>query len=390
MFSIPTLVSLFLAVPTLVLSSPCVTFDADFNLLAFGFDGKDWNAGTQDTWTTGSATDITTTGRPPFDGTNTTCYLAQFFNAVYIMNGDASNPSAVHIYDAAAKSWSTQAVTTGTFDPSSFDAILDHDTNVFYALSHGELFFLNMDDLKVANSTAMAWTDVEKSPYGADYQPVMALASNHIHFLNVPDTPAGDAQIFVIHFSFFQPAPQPYPLSDGSAIPATHGQTASFFQASGVQQEFAFIPDDGSATYVIDVLTNTTQKLAGPTTKDSKATYAASITALVELDSTGALSFLPYKQGDDSANTAATWTKLSKVAVPSSVSASSGTSATKSGVPTAVATNLAGGANATNSAASGKSTGGASQASGASSLGSHGTSAGMMLAGVLAFFAFLL
>ena len=115
------------------------------------------------------------------------------------MNGDASNPSAVHIFNAASKSWSTQAVTTGTFDPSSFTAILDHDTNVFYALSKGELFFLDMGSLTSANSSAVSWTDVEKSPYGDTYQPVMAIAQNHIHFLDVPGTPTGDADIFVIH-----------------------------------------------------------------------------------------------------------------------------------------------------------------------------------------------
>lgn len=135
----------------------------------------------------------------PFDGANTTCYLAQFFNAVYVMNGDASSPSSVHIYDAGAKSWSTQSVTTGSFDPSSFDTILDHDTNVFYALSHGELFFLDMQQMKSANSSPIAWTDVEKSPYPDGYNPVMALAQNHIHFLDVPDVPAGSADIFVIH-----------------------------------------------------------------------------------------------------------------------------------------------------------------------------------------------
>ena len=47
------------------------------------------------------------------------------------MGADTSNPSAIYIYDAAAKSWSTQNVTTGNFNPASFDAILDHDTNVF-------------------------------------------------------------------------------------------------------------------------------------------------------------------------------------------------------------------------------------------------------------------
>lgn len=91
----------------------------------------------------------------------------------------------------------------GTFDLSSFNAILDHDTNVFYALSKGELFFLNMGDLKAANTSALSWTDVQKAPYDASYQPVMAIAQNHIHFLNVPGTPEGDAQIFVIHCELF-------------------------------------------------------------------------------------------------------------------------------------------------------------------------------------------
>lgn len=131
--------------------------------------------------------------------------------------------------------------------------------------------------------------------------------------------------------SFFQPEPQSYPLPDGSAFPAQHGQTASFFQTAGVQQEFAFIPDDGSATYVINVENNSTQSLAGPSTKDTKATYAASITALVQLDSSGALSFLPYKQGDASTNSAAKWSSVANIAAvvpPGSTSsaAPSGTS----------------------------------------------------------------
>lgn len=31
----------------------CVAFDINWNLLAFGFNGKDYSAGTQDTWTSG-------------------------------------------------------------------------------------------------------------------------------------------------------------------------------------------------------------------------------------------------------------------------------------------------------------------------------------------------
>ena len=65
--------------------------------------------------------------------------LTQFFNAIYVLNADASSPSSIHIYDAKAKSWSTQSVGLGdpsagqTFDPTpgSYGAILDHDTNVF-------------------------------------------------------------------------------------------------------------------------------------------------------------------------------------------------------------------------------------------------------------------
>ncbi len=151
----------------------------------------------------------------------------------------------------------------------------------------------------------------------------------------------------------FQPAPQAYPLSDGSAIPNTHGLTASFFQSEGVQQEFAFIPDDGSLTYVINVETNTTKTIAGPTTKDANAQYAASITALVQLDSTGALSFIPYKQGDDSANGAATWSAISKVAAvaPPASSGASGSSASA-------------GASGTASGSASKATGSASSKSG--------------------------
>jgi len=327
-----TFVTLFLS-PVVVRASSCVAFDTNWNLLAFGLDGKDWNAGTQDTWASGTATDITASGRPPFDGTNTTCFLSQFTNAIYVTNGDKSNPSSIYIYDATAKSWSTQAVTTGTFDPSSFNAILDHDTNEFYALSHGELFRLDMGLLKAANSTPLQWVDVEKAPYPSGYQPVMALAQNHIFFLNVPGTPAGSANIYVIHFDYFQPDAQPFPTSSGT-IPATNGQTASFFQNAGVQEAFAFIPSDCSATYVLDVQTNTTQTLAGPSTKDAAATYFAGISSLVQLDSKGGVSYLPFSPSDTNANAAAQWSKvgaLATAAPPSSSLSSSKSASTSSG-----------------------------------------------------------
>jgi hypothetical protein len=53
--------------------------------------------------------------------------------------------------------------------------------------------------LKAANSTSLAWVDVQKAPYASEYEPVMAIAQNHIFFLNVPGVPAGSSDIFVIH-----------------------------------------------------------------------------------------------------------------------------------------------------------------------------------------------
>lgn len=67
------------------------------------------------------------------------------------------------------------------------------------ALSNGELFHLDMGLLKTANSTAIPWVDVEKAPFASGYEPVMALAQNHIFFLNVPGVTAGSASIYVIH-----------------------------------------------------------------------------------------------------------------------------------------------------------------------------------------------
>jgi hypothetical protein len=74
------------------------------------------------------------------------------------------------------------------------------------ALSNGELFFLDMGSLTTANSSALSWVDVQKASFTtAGYEPVMALAQNHIHFLDVPGVPAGSADIFVIHCSFIHP-----------------------------------------------------------------------------------------------------------------------------------------------------------------------------------------
>jgi hypothetical protein len=157
-----------------------------------------------------------------------------------------------------------QSVTTGTFDPSNFATILDHDTNFFCkffpsflfrspytmldnvhishspeqslgigssfnflqttinlplfpidAYSNGSLFSLDMGSLIAANSTAIPWTLVQQPDLSSDtsgtitpgantagYQPTMALAQNHVHFMGVPGLPAGSVKIFVIHCMF--------------------------------------------------------------------------------------------------------------------------------------------------------------------------------------------
>ena len=83
---------------------------------------------------------------------------------------------------------------------------------------------------------------------------------------------------------------------------------------TGVQQEFAYIPDDYSATYVVNVENNSTRTLPSPSVKDTKSSYTAGITSLVQLDSTGLVYFVPYVPGNDSsanANAAGATSRLS-------------------------------------------------------------------------------
>ena len=55
-----------------------------------------------------------------------------------------------------------------------------------------------MGDQTAAKDGA-AWNDVQSAGFDDSYKPVMALAQNHVHFIGTPGTPAGSADIFVIH-----------------------------------------------------------------------------------------------------------------------------------------------------------------------------------------------
>lgn len=53
-----TVVSLLLPALSAILpavASPCIAMDVNFNLLVFGANGKDYNAGTQDKWTSSAS-----------------------------------------------------------------------------------------------------------------------------------------------------------------------------------------------------------------------------------------------------------------------------------------------------------------------------------------------
>ncbi|KAG8889475.1 hypothetical protein FRB98_004160 [Tulasnella sp. 332] len=314
-----TLLSAALLAATSVVATPCVVFDASWNLYAFGAQGSnDWNLGLQSSWAAGSVTAISKTNAPPFDGPNTQCFLSQFNNAIYVINGDKANPLNVHIFDPTAQSWSVQSTTAGGVDPTSVQAILDHDTNVFFGLSGGTLYQLDFSLIKAtANSTAAPWTEVEASPFSyGSTTPAMAIADNHIFFMGIPANTAGEANIFVIHFAYFQPQVQEFAAASGfNTFPALGGEVTSLWQDSAtgqVQQTFAFFPSDGSATYVVDVLTNTTYSLAAPPNATaSGSSYAGSTTSLVQLASNGEIYYATLDQTSLSTTAkSASWSKI--------------------------------------------------------------------------------
>lgn len=93
------------------------------------------------------------------------------------------------------------------------------------ALSKGELWSLDMGSLVKANSSALTWTDQEAAGITTtNYDPVMAIAQNHIYFFGVPNNPAGSASIFVIHcasrISYHAPPTHPFLFQSRSGNPA--------------------------------------------------------------------------------------------------------------------------------------------------------------------------
>jgi len=322
------------ALTTGVRASSCLVFDASWNLYVFNLGNNDYSLGPQGNLQSGSATRLTASGnRPPFTGNNMQCFLSQFEDSIYILGADANNLTNVFIFNAATPGWSTQTTDIAQapgIDLTNIPAILDHDTNVFFALSNGTLYQADFGTQKTATSEIIHWQTVGTPSFSTNnYAPVMALAQNHIHFLDVPGAPAGEAYIFVIHFAYFQPTPQSYPATSGNTFPATHGLTASIFDSNNlVQQRFAFIPDDGSGTYLINVETNTTTNFAAPPNTTTGAVYTASDSILVRLSDSGEFSYLDVSSNAPS-NTP--WTALHFSNLTAVTTTSTTTGSTKSG-----------------------------------------------------------
>ncbi|ELU44376.1 hypothetical protein AG1IA_01593 [Rhizoctonia solani AG-1 IA] len=347
-----------------VLATSCTAFDSNFNLYAFGINGKDLSFGAQD------GTPVPTTGgRPPFDGPNTQCFTSEYFNAIYFINADNSQPNAIHIFDATTQTWSTQQTTVPNgLDPTSMVAILDHDTN-------GNLYSVEMLERKAATPDPVAWGVTNPPNFDAsNYKPVMALAQNHIHFLDTEGE--GLARIFVIHFAYWQPEIQYYAPGNGAGtFPKKHGQVASFFTGdTQAQKKWAFVPDDLSGTYVSDINSNTTTVLPGPPASAGFASnpgglmgrLSASPSALVYLSPANELHYIGVDQNNMAASAGNPWAKIASpelvaaaAADPTSTTSdATGTAtATASGMTTSRATSTTSGA--PSAASTSKSTNGA-------------------------------
>lgn len=72
---------------------------------------------------------------------------------MYVLNADTTQPSNLHIFNFNSQTWSTQQIDASGTDPNSLVAILDRNTNVFFALSGSSLYELQMDGLREADGT---------------------------------------------------------------------------------------------------------------------------------------------------------------------------------------------------------------------------------------------
>ncbi|WWC60080.1 uncharacterized protein I303_102643 [Kwoniella dejecticola CBS 10117] len=392
---LPTLAlfSVLTALTATVSAVPCVQFDSSWNLYAFG-GSEDVKLGANTTWAQPQVSPLSTSGRPPWTGTNSQCILSQTNNALYVVGGDSSDLSKIYVYNFASDSWSTQTTSGAPSDlgNSRSSSVLDHDTNVIYTLTTSSgLYQLDMSSVtNSAQSSALAWEAVENSSFSVDgYSVTATQAANHIFYFGVPNTAAGSANVFVVHYAYFQPDAQAF--SGSSQFPDTAGQAISIPTSSdSVPYSMVFVPNDFSNTYIATHWTdlgdysktddapfatnliNSTQTLAAPTSQDKTASYAASPYDLVQIDSTGAIYYYANPvNGDYTVSSGGSWQKLSYAVTGGSTgSSNSTTSAAPSGSASASGSAASGSAGASRTASgstSASASGSAASASGSSS-----------------------
>ncbi|KAJ3409286.1 hypothetical protein HDV05_004532 [Chytridiales sp. JEL 0842] len=307
---------------TVSAGSACIAVSSTGSLFAFGAPFGDVAAGTQSEWQSQTAfTSLDALpNRPPFNGNSVQCLHSQYSDVIYVMGADSANPSDIHIFDVATRSWSTQK-TSGLGDPAYATAILDRNTQVIYAFSNGKFQYARTEGIKTAQSTPINWVDVGNAvtfPTDSYKNVTFGSAKNHLHFLDYPGANPGEAYIFVIHYAYWQPERQSY-----GSFPNVHGQTATIPNQidSEVPLKFAYIPDDGSGVFVVDVETNSTTRFPGPASADFNHRYATSKTTLVQLTSAGELNYL---DGVDK-NGGGQWQKIQNPALLKVASKPSGT-----------------------------------------------------------------
>jgi len=318
------------AVPLATRALPCPAFDTAWNLYAFG-GTTDVNLGQNTTWGSPNPKTLTTTGRPSWTGQYSQCLLSQNQNKLYVLGADSSSLATVYVYDFSASSWSSQAASGSPPDlgNSRSASVLDHDTDVIYTLTTA----VGMYQLDVSQGqTTFDWQAVENPSFSTTgYTVTAAQAANHINYFGVPNTPAGSADLFVVHFAYFQPTPQAYPtLNNGPAFPDTSGQAFSIPDpTNNVPLQMVFVPNDFSNTNIISHWTdlsnysitsdapfaldliNTTQLLPAPTSHDAAAAYAASAFGdLVQIDAAGNIYYLTSAVNAYMVQSSAQWTKM--------------------------------------------------------------------------------
>ncbi|OCF34632.1 hypothetical protein I316_03673 [Kwoniella heveanensis BCC8398] len=374
---------------------PCVQFDASWNLYAFGGD-QDVKLGSNSSWAQPSVSPLTTSGRPPWTGDNAQCILSQTNNAMYVVGGDSSDLSKIYIYNFASDSWSSQTTSGAPSDlgNSRSSSILDHDTNVIFTLTTGSgLYQLDMSSVtNAASSNALSWEAVSSPSFTeTGYTVTAAQAANHVFYFGVPGTAAGSANLFVVHYAYFQPDAQKF---SGTAFPDSAGQAISIpNESDNVPYSMVFVPNDFSNTYIAthwtdlgdytvttgapfatDII-NSTQTVSAPTSQDKAASYAASPYDLVQIDTTGQIYYYNNVINSDyTVPSGGSWQKMSYALTGGSASSSNSTSS--SAAPSGSASASASGASASQSgSATGSATGSASR-SGSSASASASASSG--------------